>query len=852
LLTCRAYLIWRIGLFFLLLIGFKKRIKMKKHLLSILAVISASCMFGQSIPNGGFESWTINTYENPVGFQSSNYQFMNGGVQAGVNAVKTTDAYHGSYAIKLTTVAGTGTNVAFAYFADGDPGKNPPRGGVPYAQKPSGIRLYYKSNIIAPDSALVLVCFKKAGASIGTYIYKIGSTQTAYTLFNKTFSPALSVNPDTIVIAAASSNAFANFGLAGNSIQIDSISFTGVTSQPVNFNGDLENWQTFQDDRLNGWNLRGGYQQSTDVYSGNYAIELQTSIPTFGGGGLEAGEAGTGQNNGPTVSGGFPYTNMVDTMVFYYKYIPADPTDQGEMYIMFKKNGTQFSQTFNALAISPSYQKVSVTFSLSMAPDSVNFYFRSSKYPYLNSYAGSDLKVDNMYLASQKIPISDFVIPPFACVGKAVQLNDFSGNMANSWGWIMPGGNPGSSTSQNPTVIYNSPGTRTISMVSSNTFGSGALISKTITVFPMPNVTSTSTVTACGGGSAVLIASGATTYTWSTGSNSSTISVTPSVTTVYTVVGTTNGCMDAGVGAVVVPLVTKPDICMVTVDSADVFNEIYWDKTAYPNLDSMIIYREVISNTYKRIGAVSKTALSMWKDTARSIGPANGDPKISTYRYKIQIRDTCGQYGPKSLWHNTVFFTQNGSGTFFWTSNYMIEGPTNPVQTYSLLVNTNPTVTTSSFVPIGTTTGNQSTLADPFYNFYSAVADWRVEADLGYVCTPSMRGGTGTNGIALKATKTRSNIQNNRMAIGINEIQFKNRFRVYPNPATNVLTMETLYAGEDIDVLITNVIGQTIYTDKLVKGVYTKTINVGTFAKGIYSLVVNSQSGKAVYKVVVE
>ncbi|MBP7809178.1 MAG: T9SS type A sorting domain-containing protein [Bacteroidia bacterium] len=822
---------------------------MKKHLLSILAIISSSFIFGQSLPNGGFEAWTITNYENPQFFQTSNYKSEDG-ANPGVNATKTTDAYHGQYAIKLTTVA-SGTNNLFAFFANGDPGNSPIKGGIPYSQKPSGVRLYYKSNIIFGDTAIVLACFKKAGVTIGTYFYKIGQTQTAYTLLDVNFSPALPVNPDSIVIAAASSNAFANFGIPGNSLQIDSITFKGVSSQPANFNASFEQWQALSDNKLNGWITYGELKRTTDAYSGTYATELQTAFPTFGGGSISAGEAGTGYNNGPGgPKGGSPYTNLVDTLVLYYKYIPADPTDQGECYVMFKKNGVQIHSTFNALPISPSYQKVSVTWSLSTAPDTVNVSFRSSKYPYQPSYNGSDLKVDNMYFTSQKVPISDFVSPLIGCVGQPIQLMDKSGNMANAWGWIMPGGIPGSSTAQAPVVIYNTPGTKTISMVSSNQFGSGSLVAKTITIFTVPVVASTSTVTACGGGTAILTASGAGSYTWSTGANTPTISVTPSVTSIYTVVGTTNGCSDAAVGVVVVPQTPKPNICMVTVDSLNQFNEIYWDKADYPNLDSMIIYREVISNTYKRIGAVSKSALSMWVDTARNVGPANGDPNISTYRYKIQVRDTCGQYGPKSLWHNTVFFTHNSSGTFFWTNNYMVEGPINPVQTYSLLVNTNPTLTTSSFVLVGTTTGNQSTLADPFYNFYANVADWRVEADLGYACTPTQK--FGNNSIAVKATKTRSNIQNNRTAISVNELQFKNKFRVYPNPSNGIINIESMIMDNETNLIVRNILGQEIHSDKMTKGSTSKTIDLSKFAKGVYSLELTNNNNKAVYKLVTE
>jgi PKD repeat protein len=476
----------------------------------------------------------------------------------------------------------------------------------------------------------------------------------------------------------------------------------------------------------------------------------------------------------------------------------------------------------------------------------VMFSFESSKWPSQSYMIGSDLKVDNFYLKSQKLPIASFISPTVGCVGQPVQLTDNSFNMANAWGWIMPGGTPGSSTAQNPVVIYNSPGTKTITMVCSNQFGSSSTISKTITVNVIPGVSSTSSVTPCGGSNVILTASGASSYTWSTGAITSTISAFPNTTTAYTVTGMTNGCSNSAVGVIVVPGVPKPEICMVTVDSANVNNQVYWNKQDYPMLDSMIIYREVIANSYKRIGAISKSALSMFIDTTRSVGPANGDPNISTYRYKIQIRDTCGSYGPKSDWHNTVYFTHTG-GTFFWTNNYMIEGGINPVQTYSLMVCVNPTVS-PSYSLVGTTTGNQSTLNDPFYNIYQATADWRVEADLGYACNASLKSSQNT---MVLSSRSRSNIQNNR-TIGIKENIMLHSLKMYPNPANAVVNLEMTGQKEDLkkaEIVMTNVLGSVVY-----KGAFEttiKTIDVSQMAKGVYTLFVSTPNARATYKVIV-
>ncbi len=817
---------------------------MRKNLLSIVAFIITFSVFGQSVPNGGFESWQTTNFENPAFWQTANFENKSIGVVP-VVATKVTDAYHGNYALKLTSTP-LGTNVAFAWFANGSPSGTAGKGGIPYNQQATGLRFHYKANIIGTDTVIFYCQFKKNGVAIGTYLYKFTSSQTNYTLFNPTFSPALTQTPDTIIIASASSNAFSNNAFqAGNFFQIDSLMFKGVAFQPNNFNGDFENWQPITFYSLNGWPSTQYIQRVTDSYSGTYAIELQTQGPAFSNNQTSPGRAGTGVPTQTSTLGGYPYSLQNDTMIFYYKYLPAFPGDSARIFLDFKLNGIFFQNAFKLLPIAASYTRVKIPINLSQAPDTMLISIESSNYPTLPVYAGSDLKIDNMYLKSQMIPVSKFISPTVGCIGQPVQLQDNSYNMANAWGWIMPGGQPGSSTSQNPVVVYGSVGIKTITMISSNQFGSGATISKTISINPIPATAATSTIKACGAtGSVVINASGATTYSWNTGATTASLLVNPSVSTTYTVTGTTNGCSGDAVGSVIVPTPPKPDICIVTVDSLNQNNEIYWDKPSYPMLDSMIIYREVITNTYKRIGAVSVDSLSFFRDTTRSVGPANGNPNISTYRYKIQVRDTCGNYGPMSLWHNTVFFSHTNS-TFFWTNNYLIEGPYNPVITYSLLVCQNPTVN-PAYQLVGTTTGNQNQLNDIFYSIYQATADWRVEAYLGFSCYAQKMAQQG------KSTQvTRSNISNNRPAnpdIGVKENGNLKGVTVYPNPTQKFLMVNFNIMNADIELKLTNVLGQIVYQEKTTS---SKTIDVSEFAKGVYTLSVTVNGAKNMYKIIV-
>jgi len=291
-----------------------------------------------------------------------------------------------------------------------------------------------------------------------------------------------------------------------------------------------------------------------------------------------------------------------------------------------------------------------------------------------------------------------------------------------------------------------------------------------------------------------------------------------------------------------------PDICMVTVDSLGNNNEIYWDKALYPMLDSMIILRQTSTNVYKRIGAVSKNALSMFIDTIRSVGPANGDPNISTYRYKLQMRDSCGNYSQPGLWHNTVYFT-NSNGTFFWVNNYTIEGsplPTNPVVNYSLMVCINPTVS-PNFLVVGVTAGNQNSLTDPNYSTYQATADWRVEANLGYQCQPTLK----AQSPMVKATKSRSNIQNNR-TIGIKKNNFSFPVNFYPNPVKGTLYINFGAPIEtDLELDLQNVLGQTVMVSKIAS--QNASFSVLHLEKGIY-LASIKQEGKAiaVKKIIIE
>ncbi|HXP48840.1 MAG TPA: hypothetical protein VN922_02740, partial [Bacteroidia bacterium] len=248
---------------------------MRKTLL-ILSILAQAQLFGQAVPNGGFESWTSTPYNEVSGWYSSNPQSLS---MMGIANVTKVTGFSGSAVHLQTYISGQDSNFAYVSNSPGDPTQG--QGGVPYSQKPTGITGYYRYNLPVHDSALLLVIFKKSGSIINTYIFKIHGTGslTTFTSFNYTFTPALTITPDSIIVAAASSNAIQNIGVQNGSwLEIDQLAFAGATQAIPG--GNFDTWNSFAFDSPNGWQVEtngkgtSGVSKTTSSYSGTYALSL--------------------------------------------------------------------------------------------------------------------------------------------------------------------------------------------------------------------------------------------------------------------------------------------------------------------------------------------------------------------------------------------------------------------------------------------------------------------------------------------------------------------------------------------------------------------------------------------------
>ena len=280
----------------------------------------------------------------------------------------------------------------------------------------TGLRGYYKYNVASGDAAIMIIIFKYQGTQIGMYFNAIGGVHATYTLFNFQFMPALTQTPDSVIIAFASSNKIQNIQMAGSTLVLDSISFTGVTSQPALLNGDFENWQTTSINTPDNWyfNNNGGgsqlgFNRTTDASVGIYAMEL-TTLAGSNNSGAPRSQPGSISNgywdqNCNCEKGGYPFSNQIDTLVFDYKYIPSDPSDSAQVMMNMKYQGSNIWGTQASIHASATYQTMEIPFNIFSAVDTAIVGFNSTSWADSTvNFIGADLKIDNVHFKGNPMP----------------------------------------------------------------------------------------------------------------------------------------------------------------------------------------------------------------------------------------------------------------------------------------------------------------------------------------------------------------------------------------------------------------------------------------------------------------
>jgi PKD repeat protein len=126
-------------------------------------------------------------------------------------------------------------------------------------------------------------------------------------------------------------------------------------------------------------------------------------------------------------------------------------------------------------------------------------------------------------------PVAGFTADPTTgCADLTVQFTDQSSPSTSSWNWTFPGGDPATSTDQNPVVTYDTPGVYDVTLEVGNISGTDVItLTNYITVEDVPDAGFTSSVN----GDIVDFtntSADATTYSWDFGDGTSSTETSPS------------------------------------------------------------------------------------------------------------------------------------------------------------------------------------------------------------------------------------------------------------------------------------------------------------------------------------
>ncbi len=231
---------------------------------------------------------------------------------------------------------------------------------------------------------------------------------------------------------------------------------------------------------------------------------------------------------------------------------------------------------------------------------------------------GNNIYIDNVSISGNCLLVEAApqaglsIVNNTVCAGTPVQFLDQSVNVPTTYSWSFPGGNPATSNMPAPMVVYDTPGTYSVTLTVENSFGIDIVsVENIVTVTSAPQVELNLTeATLCVGSGLSLNATGADLYTWApmSGLSSSigaSVTASPAQSQVYTVTGTSNGCTATAQIAIEVlegpeapEVVAEDQVAFVVLDPVEVQGHYFFAPPAAgwgsPALNTVSIEAELV------------------------------------------------------------------------------------------------------------------------------------------------------------------------------------------------------------------------------------------------------------------
>ena len=302
----------------------------------------------------------------------------------------------------------------------------------------------------------------------------------------------------------------------------------------------------------------------------------------------------------------------------------------------------------------------------------------------------TDTVVATIREQNQPTPLSVFTIfTPTLCAGQngVVYAVSSETNTVYFWNYSGTGTNPLVNTTNSITIDYsNSASSGVLSVYAQNSCSITPSLTMAVTVVATPTVNILGNFSMCNNSQEELVALGAGSYTWSTGANTASITITPTITTVYSVTGSMLGCSASNQFTMTV--LASPTV-QINGSSAPICATQTLVLTANGNGNFYIWSDNFIGNVH----AISSSSTVVYGVTAISVNSCFAQ---ANYTLNINPSPVISVTGNTIVCPSkTVTLTASGADSFNWSTGNLTSSITYTPSSVSVLTVTGTNTLTS-------------------------------------------------------------------------------------------------------------------------------------------------------------
>lgn len=787
-------------------------LNMKKNLLKAIiafcVISNVNYLKAQTVPNNSFENWGMSgTFEHPVVapaplFESSNYEtfYQYGGL---INVTEVAGVTGSAMRVENILSPSGDTLKGFAAWGNVSGGSMSDGIPLPALMPLTGCNVSVRYNV-NPVTAGFIAFIPTTGGSAsglgngiypGAYIYPISGTQSTFAAMNYTFSPALTLNPDSCIVVVTCADVISSdMGTPGDFLEVDNFVWTGTTD--VFSGGNLDIWQPVPAVEIPmDWNVNVSpnnltFAKSMDAAAGNYSLLLKNIVT---GSDTRMGQATMGSWDCPPGGGpcvmrpGMSLSSTPKGFGFYYKY-STPGVDTASAYVNLMAAGVGVSGGWVGLLPTSTWTFQSVMMPTpGTTPDSAFISFESGRW--MSAVNNSTLLVDDVkfHYCNEVATING---PTSVCANSSGVIFSINNEFANGYTWSTTTGTINGSSTMQSVMIDNIAANGTITVIKNYADGCPPMtFNLPITVTAASSANAGISQTVCSANASVNLSGsvvGATGGNWTTSGTGTFID--PSN------LNTTYMPTPADIGAGIVTLTLTPTgtgTCPTT--SGQMTVTFIASPTVSAGADQTVCFGTMVT--------------------------LNGSGGAITYTWDGGVSDGTPFASPVG----TVVYTVTGTAANSCTNTDMVSVTTNPLPSVSFnlatdtVCNTSSTFALSGGLPTGGVYSGTGVSGGNFSPVTAGVGTFSITYT--YTDVNSCQASMAQN-IVVEVCTSVDNASNEMIT------------KMFPNPTTGILNIEVNNGNKNYDLYLTDVTGRELF--KTTSDKKTFALDMEEYSNGVY------------------